>query len=161
MHLKYVIQILSEVIRASSLQNASLPSDKTASRKAVEVVSHWRRVLFSVVSAMVPTSALLRFALNDAKGRSPHPLCNDLPESALSSETMVTSRFSTKNEVGVNINRVGFLIDFLLFNWTSTYCSLVSLILLDHSHWPFSLVFVHFLLKTIYCVEHVRQLLIT
>ena len=54
---------------------------------------------------MVPVAALLRFGLYE-KGRNPHPLCSDLPESALSSEAVMTSRFSTRNQVGSNIKKV-------------------------------------------------------
>jgi hypothetical protein len=102
-------QILSYAIQGSTLQilSPSLPSDESPSLvRALEVASHWKRVLDSVVSAMVPTAALLRFAVYDAKGRSPHPICGDRPESALSSETIETSRFSTNNEVGLNMKRV-------------------------------------------------------
>ena len=57
---------------------------------------------------MVPTAALLRFGLHDAKGRRPHPLCNDLPESALSSETIAASpsRSSTQSKVGLTMKKV-------------------------------------------------------
>jgi hypothetical protein len=81
--------------------------DSPALTTALEVVTRWKRVLQSVVSAMVPTAALLRFAIYDAKGRIPHPLCNDLPERAISSsETLIASRFSTNNEIGKNMKKV-------------------------------------------------------
>lgn len=89
------------------MTNASLSSEKPDLRKALEQVSHWKRVLYNVVSSLVPSAALLRFGLYDARGRAPHPLCNDLPESALSSETIMSSRYSTRNEVGTNIKKVG------------------------------------------------------
>jgi hypothetical protein len=74
---------------------------------ALEQAGHWKRVLNSVVSSLVPSAALLRFGLYDAKGRAAHPLCNDLPESTFSSETVMSSRYSTRNEVGSNIKKVG------------------------------------------------------
>lgn len=124
-------KILSEVIRGSSLQNTSAISEKTEMRKALEVASHWKRVLYSIVSAMVPTSALLRFGLYDAKGRNPHPLCNDLPESALSSEAVISSHFSSRNEVGVNIKKVRFwLIMLFLKLKTVTYTRSLSVLII-------------------------------
>eukprot|EP00804_Cyclotella_cryptica_P018056 CCRYP_008325-RE/>CCRYP_008325-RE protein AED:0.09 eAED:0.09 QI:596/0.96/0.92/1/1/0.92/26/363/4715 len=100
--------IISHAIQGATLQIISSPlslDELSPLVSALEVASRWKRVLASVVSAMVPTAALLRFAVYDGKGRNPHPLCNDLPESTLSSETIVTSRFSTNNEVGLNMKR--------------------------------------------------------
>jgi len=75
---------------------------------ALESVHHWRRVLYSVVNAMVSTAALLRFGINDGKGRSTHTMSEDrLPGSIFSSDNHEGSppRFSTKNAVGTTIKK--------------------------------------------------------
>ena len=54
---------------------------------ALATYHHWRRVLNSVLNAMVPTSALLRFGINDGKGRNTHPQCDEYPGSISSSGT--------------------------------------------------------------------------
>ena len=77
---------------------------------ALVTVCRWRRVLYSIVSAMVPTTALLRFGVNDAKGRKPHSLCEGLSGSRFSHSSENneggTQRFSTKNQVGTTIKNV-------------------------------------------------------
>jgi len=70
-------------------------------------ICRWRRVLFSVVNAMVPTTALLRFGINDGKGRKPHPLSDDFRKNRFSRSTENCEggslRFSTNNQVGITI----------------------------------------------------------
>ncbi len=46
---------------------------------ALTSVHHWQRVLYSIINAMVPAAALLRFGISDGKGRNTHTLCEDLP----------------------------------------------------------------------------------
>ena len=77
---------------------------------ALMAVKRWRRVLYSIINAMVPAAALLRFGVKDGKGRQLHPLCEDIPgtRSSHSSENneVNTSRSSTKNDVGITIKKV-------------------------------------------------------
>mmetsp|Transcript_5230 Transcript_5230/g.11836 ORF Transcript_5230/g.11836 Transcript_5230/m.11836 type:complete len:3618 (-) Transcript_5230:38-10891(-) len=84
---------------------------------ALVAIHHWRRVLNSVINAMVPTAALLRFGIHDGKGRSTHSLCEELPGSIFSSISegvpsgsssmmMSLSRLSTENtEVGTTLQK--------------------------------------------------------
>lgn len=74
---------------------------------ALDRVTHWRRVLNSVVNAMIPTAALLRFGINDGKGRSIHTFIGEdhLPVFSSDNHEGSSSRFSTKNEVGTSIEK--------------------------------------------------------
>ena len=45
---------------------------------ALTSVHRWQRVLHSVVNAMVPAAALLRFGINDGKGRNTHVACEGI-----------------------------------------------------------------------------------
>ncbi|KAL7543894.1 hypothetical protein ACHAXR_013387, partial [Thalassiosira sp. AJA248-18] len=98
---------------AVAVGNGTL-SDSDLKKKiadAVVSVNHWRRILYSVINAMVPTTALIRFGVYDGKGRSTHPLCEDrLPGSIFSSSSDSnhegsSTSFSTKNEVGTTIKK--------------------------------------------------------
>lgn len=74
----------------------------------------WRRVLYCVVNAMIPAAALLRFGVNNGKGRCTHPTCDErLPGSIFSSDdheggSPTSSRFSTESEAIVQ-NALSFL----------------------------------------------------
>jgi len=71
--------MLSEVLQASSLK---IRSSTIASEPVLDTlasVHRWRRVLVSIVNAMVPVSALLRFGINEGKGQPTHSLCEDKP----------------------------------------------------------------------------------
>ena len=80
--------LLAEVLQGSSLTDL-IPSTSKASVGALggsddstptlkritdslAVVHHWRRILCSVVDAMVPAIALLRFSINDGEGQDRH-----------------------------------------------------------------------------------------
>ena len=64
-----------------ALGGAGSGDDSTLTLKRIEgslaLVHHWRRVLFSVIDAMVPAAALLRFSINDGKGDRHTALCED------------------------------------------------------------------------------------
>jgi len=49
-------------------------SEKNLANDALVEVERWAHILFTAVSCIVPASALFRFALNDGKGQSFHPL---------------------------------------------------------------------------------------
>ncbi len=77
--------LLSEVLQGSALKDlipynlkaavGALGSDDDSTptlkriTDSLALVHHWRRVLCSVVDAMVPAAALLRFSINDGKGQ--------------------------------------------------------------------------------------------
>jgi hypothetical protein len=78
--------LLSEVLQGSSLTiHSSLITnlaDDAVIKQIVDALTsahRWQRVLYSIVNAMVPTAALLRFGISDGKGRNTHTLCEELP----------------------------------------------------------------------------------
>lgn len=71
--------MLSEILQASALKIRSSTIASEQVLDALASVHRWRRVLVSIVNAIVPTAALLRFGINEGKGLPTHSLCKDKP----------------------------------------------------------------------------------
>ena len=126
--------LLGECLQGTSLaidpsSSSPVPSSSASGRAATKegdgsdmkdrisglllAINHWRRVLLSVVNAMVPTAALLRLGIQNGKGRSTHPLCEDrLPGSTFSSSEGSSSRFSIRTNDTVD-NTISKALSFL------------------------------------------------
>jgi len=90
---------------------------------------HWRRVLNSVINAMVPTTALLRFGINAGRGRNVHPQCDDSPGSIFSSGASASqSRVYSENSiVSTTIQKaLAFLSCVASYSWNDNDLRLTS-----------------------------------
>ena len=90
---------------------------------------HWRRVLNSVINAMVPTTALLRFGINAGRGRNVHPQCDDSPGSIFSSGASASqSRVYSENSlVSTTIQKaLSFLSCVAAYSWNDNDLRLTS-----------------------------------
>ncbi|KAL9190922.1 hypothetical protein ACHAXT_000628 [Thalassiosira profunda] len=104
--------LFSETLRGSSLTVSSEAGDIEGEKEegrfqeALVTANHWRRVLYSVVNAMVPAAALLRFGMYGGRGRNTHSLCNNgsLPGDVSSNPETSALVYSARREVDVALN---------------------------------------------------------
>lgn len=103
--------MLSEILQASALKIRSSTIASEQVLDALASVHRWRRVLVSIVNAIVPTAALLRFGINEGKGLPTHSLCEDKPipgskfssNSGRSPEKMLKKNERSGDAIGVAV----------------------------------------------------------
>lgn len=136
-----VLQGISFSVSPATITNALSEKQKdvsVSSRQQIDdaltLYHHWRRVLNGVINAMVPAAALLRFGINDGKGRKVHPQYNGSPFDTTSGSSSISSRlYSEQSAVSITIQRsLSFLSCVAAYSWTDEDVRLTSRAVSNH-----------------------------